>query len=153
LAPPAQELDDPLVQEVLAQLSTGGKFFAELSQELRERPAGDAGDVVPDSQALVEALWRACWAGLITNDTLAPLRSQLGAPPRQGPRRRHRGYSRRGLAWQGSAARSTRVPERANGRWSLVPERARQDRRAVVATAALLDRDGVVTRGSAAHYV
>lgn len=153
LAPPAQELDDPLVQEVLAQLSTGGKFFAEISQELRDRPAGDAGDVAPDSEALVEALWRACWAGLITNDTLAPLRSRLGAPTRQGPRRRRRGYSMRALAWQASAARPTMLPEQAKGRWSLVPERAPQDRRAVVATAALLDRDGVVTRGSAAHYV
>lgn len=152
LAPPAQEVADPLVHKVLAQLFSGGKFFAEILAGLREEATDGAGEAIAP-QMLTEALWRACWAGLISNDTLAPLRSRLGAPGRAAPRRRRRGYSMRALAWQASAARALAVPEQAKGRWSLVPERASQDRRAVVATASLLDRDGVVTRGSAAPYV
>ena len=41
-----------------------------------------------DDPALVAALWELVWAGLLTNDTLAPLRSLLGATGRTGPARR-----------------------------------------------------------------
>ncbi len=72
------------------------------------------GSARPTTPALVAALWDLVWAGLLTNDTLAPLRALLGATGRTGagrgagraPRSR---YGRRGPA--GDA-----VPDRAADR-------------------------------------
>ncbi|CAN5230067.1 hypothetical protein BH09ACT6_BH09ACT6_12270 [soil metagenome] len=103
---------------------------------------------------LVSALWDLVWAGRITNDTLAPLRTLTGggtagrsahSTKRAAPRARMyrgRAYARPTMA--------TRVgPPTVGGRWSLLP-RAESDAtlRAHAMAEFLLDRYGVVTRGS-----
>ncbi|MGE3858307.1 MAG: crosslink repair DNA glycosylase YcaQ family protein [Dehalococcoidia bacterium] len=88
----------------------------------------------------VEALWSLVWAGLVTNDTLHPLRAHLAAPERTR-RSGHGQFRSRRL-----------VPPAAEGRWSAVPM-AEARTPTVWATAVarqLLARHGVVTREAAA---
>src|SRR5690349_5792771 len=102
-----------------------------------------------DDPALVAALWELVWAGLLTNDTLAPLRSLLGTTGRAGPvRRRSAPRSRYGRV--GRPAMPSRTgPPTAAGRWSRVPEREGDPtRRAHAQAEVLLDRHGVLTRGA-----
>lgn len=119
----------PLAARVLAALGSGGaRFFREL-----------ATTTAPESDtALLLALWELVWAGLVTNDTFAPLRAMLRHPPRPGvvPR----------------AGRPTRPgPPAGAGRWSLVPERESEPTRRLHAVASqLLLRHGLVTRGTVA---
>ncbi|CAJ64353.1 MULTISPECIES: ATP-dependent helicase [Frankia] len=103
-----------------------------------------------DDTALTAALWDLVWAGLITNDTLAPLRVALGATGgtaagaarRRPPRPRQSRYGRPTLP------RRTGPPTAA-GRWSLLPERDEDPtRRGHALAEALLDRHGIVTRGA-----
>jgi len=83
-----------------------------------------------DPDAFETALWDLVWAGRITNDTFAPLRS-LGAPrskPRVRPRRQRR-FGAGGLAG-GLAGRMTGGgfgQGLAGGRWSLVKDLAGPD--------------------------
>ncbi len=106
----------------------GALFFAALLEA--------AGGGFP--QDTVDAMWNLVWRGLITNDTLQPLRAHVGSGARE----------KRGRT-PGRPFRSRRVaPPAAEGRWTrLVP------RTAVTATAwsaamgqQLLTRYGVVTR-------
>jgi ATP-dependent Lhr-like helicase len=114
----------------------------------------------PDDTTALEALWDLVWAGLVTNDTFAPVRALVG-----GGVRRVRGRGRRP-----PRALSRSGPPRAAGRWSLVREllgggtsptgtgsepalasladRSPTERGAALA-AQLLDRYGVVTRDAA----
>ena len=88
----------------------------------------------------VDALWELVWAGLITNDTLHPLRAYVKTPDRRA--------ARRGRA---TPFRSRRlVPRTAEGRWSVL-DRSRPTKSSATewgaATAQqLLARHGVVTR-------
>src|SRR5690606_1048268 len=101
-----------------------------------------------DDASLVSALWELVWAGLITNDTLAPLRTLTGhgggAHRTQRAAPRSRMYRGRPLS---RPSMKTRVAPALGGRWSILPL-AEQD--ATVRTAAtaetLLERYGVVTR-------
>ncbi len=174
LAPDPEEAAGPVAAAVLQVLAgAGGMFFPGLAAGVAEvLPDG-----APTSEEVLSALWEVAWAGLVTNDTLTPLRARLGARPRPGTsartRARPRGRSLRALALRqaglatpvvgaagalggtgASAAGSARgpraVPEQALGRWSLVGRRSEASRRATVAALALIDRDGLVTRGSAA---
>ncbi|MEF2977440.1 DEAD/DEAH box helicase [Subtercola sp. YIM 133946] len=114
----------------------------------------DLGSAFFTDDQLVTALWDLVWAGRITNDTLAPLRTLTGgggkgsaahSAKRSAPRSRlyrGRSYARPTMA--------TRVgPPTVGGRWSLLP-RAESDPtlRAHAMAEFLLDRYGVVTRGS-----
>jgi ATP-dependent Lhr-like helicase len=147
LAPPMGTETDELQREVLTVLGTGGGFFF--------RQLADAVGSQDDSQ-LVTALWELVWAGLVTNDTLAPLRmltSGSGAHkrPRTPPRARLSGYRLRSAA-RGYARPASSVqpaPPLASGRWSILPL-AETDAtvRAHATAETLLDRYGVVTRGS-----
>ncbi|MEZ5088543.1 MAG: hypothetical protein R2719_01835 [Micropruina sp.] len=103
-------------------------------------------------QRLADALWELVWAGHVTGDTLAPLRVLLAGgraslKPRTTPARTR--FGRPGLR-RGALPRPSGPPH-ATGRWSLLPE---PDTDATVLAAAraelLLDRYGVVTRGSVA---
>ncbi|MHA3705078.1 ATP-dependent helicase [Jatrophihabitans sp. YIM 134969] len=108
---------------------------------------------------LQPVVWDLVWAGLLTNDTMSALRSLLGATartthstPRRAPRAR---YSRRGtmagMPRSGGLAGATtgRGGPLLAGRWSRVPDRDTDPtRRAVAAADVLLDRYGVVVRGS-----
>ncbi|UFU05162.1 DEAD/DEAH box helicase [Ruania halotolerans] len=105
----------------------------------------------PSAEDILTALWECVWDGRATNDSLAPLRARLGAKPRPGTRTTRRARPR------GRSLRTMRpalpVPDTAVGRWSAVVDRSDAGRRATFAALALLDRDGLVTRGSAALAV
>ena len=110
-------------------------------------------------QELQPVVWDLVWGGLLTNDTLSPLRSLLGATSRtthstarRQPRAR---YSRRGamagMPRSGGLAGATtgRGGPLLAGRWSRTVDRVTDPtRRAVAAADVLLDRYGVVVRGS-----
>src|SRR6476646_5782750 len=125
-------------RDVLDALAGGGAYFF--------RTLADAVGST-DDQALTQTLWDLVWSGHLSNDTLAPLRALLA-----GGRTAHR--PRR------SAPRSTRYcgrpsmpsrsgPPTAAGRWSLLPPTEPDATVRSYATAeVLLDRYGVVTRGS-----
>jgi ATP-dependent Lhr-like helicase len=127
LAPPAAASGDDLAAEVRRLLtSRGALFFNDLLAAMRG----------PRWETLA-ALWSLVWAGEVTNDTLAPLRS-LVAPMGLG--------HRCGLGG-GWLSRCAGLPG-SEGRWSLLPARAatsETERRTALAQQ-LLDRQGVLTR-------
>ncbi|MGH2775933.1 MAG: ATP-dependent helicase [Actinomycetota bacterium] len=123
--------DARAVHDALA--SRGASFFRQIAE---------ATGSTDDSESLL-SLWELVWAGLVTNDTLAPLRSLLwGGRPSSRPSRRRR----RGPAWP-----SRLGPPAGAGRWSLVPRRSTDNtRRAHALTEQLLERHGILTRGALA---
>ena len=152
-----------LHESVLDTLAGGGAYFF--------RTLADAVGST-DDDALLTALWDLTWGGYLTNDTLAPLRALLGGGRtahrrvQQGPRRGR--YAARpgplsGLARSSGASggsmgnRPSRPalparsgPPSAAGRWSLFTPVETDATVVAYATAEiLLDRYGVVTRGSA----
>ncbi|WP_448640514.1 ATP-dependent helicase [Geodermatophilus sp. URMC 63] len=130
---------------VLEQLSVGqAVFFRGLSDLIG----------ATDDTALADVVWDLVWAGLLTNDTLAPLRTRLAgggthkrapAPPRARVDRTRYGRPR-----LGRPAMPTRTgPPTVAGRWSRLPEREPNPTRRTTARAeALLERHGVLTRGA-----
>jgi len=127
-----------LQRSILGALAGGGAyFFRQLSQAVGST----------DDRELHGALWELVWEGLVTNDTLAPLRSYLGATPTR-PRAVPRSRSYRGRTSR-PALPSVSGPPSAAGRWSLLPL-AEEDAtvRGVATAEQLLERYGVVTRGS-----
>ncbi|MCL4722529.1 MAG: DEAD/DEAH box helicase, partial [Gammaproteobacteria bacterium] len=99
---------------------------------------------------LTRALWDLVWAGRLSNDTLAALRALLGQgrpTHRSRPVAPARGRYGRGLP-RAPLPRRTGPPEGA-GRWSALPPlEPDPTARAVARAELLLDRYGVVTRGS-----
>ncbi len=88
-----------------------------------------------DPETVLESLWDLVWAGLVTNDTFAPVRAYVS---------RRKGRNARGRPM------SSRFPAHAQGRWSQTRSLARSpatdtERHAAWAEL-LLDRHGVVTR-------
>ncbi|WP_431680754.1 ATP-dependent helicase [Kitasatospora sp. KL5] len=133
----------PVHTDLLEALAGGyGLLFRQLADRQPDTP----------ESALVEALWDLVWAGYVTNDSLAPLRALLGSgrtagstahrAPRATPRGRYGGAGR--------AFGSRRPgPPTAAGRWSLLPEpSAEATARAAAQAQSLLDRHGVLTRGT-----
>ena len=148
MAPPPEHSTDELQREVLAALSAGGAFFF--------RQLSDAVGSLDDA-ALASALWDLVWAGLITNDTFAPLRALTGGtgahkPQRSTPRARvraPRAYARPTFAEGLRAASARSGPATTAGRWSILPlPETDATVRAKATAETLLDRYGVVTRGS-----
>jgi len=88
LPEPGELTMTPLHGAVLTALSGGGGMFFRM---LSDRAAAVLDGHPADDADLVAALWDLAWAGLVTNDTLAPLRvvTSGGAPTRKpaGPRR------------------------------------------------------------------
>jgi ATP-dependent Lhr-like helicase len=112
----------------------GALFWTDLVQA-----AGTVG-ALPIEADVLGALWDLVWAGEVTNDTLAPLRSAIGGAAR---RRSTRGWPRPG--------RLTRLgPPAGAGRWSLVAPLLEPaptaTERAHARARAMLERYGVVTR-------
>ncbi|MGA8977813.1 MAG: ATP-dependent helicase [Pedococcus sp.] len=141
-------------QQVMADaLSGGGAYFF--------RTLSDAVGSTDDEQVLAD-LWALVWSGRISGDTIAPLRALLSGGrtahrrSTSGPRSsRYAGRQgslgslsgRRGLGRPSLPARSG--PPSGAGRWSLLPESEGDATVRAYATAeVLLDRYGVVTRGS-----
>jgi ATP-dependent Lhr-like helicase len=92
----------------------------------------------------VDALWNLVWQGLVTNDTMQPLRAYTRTEDTRSPKRT-----------RGAPFRSRRlVPPRAEGRWALVAApRATKGSATEWATAMaqqLLARHGLVTRETVA---
>ena len=109
-----------------------------------------------DDTALADLVWDLVWAGVLTNDTLAPLRTRLGgggthrSRRRPPPRARHRPRARTAATRLGRPAMPTRTgPPTVAGRWSRLPDReANATRRTTARAEALLERHGVLTRGA-----
>ncbi|MHB1289425.1 Lhr family helicase, partial [Georgenia sp.] len=168
LAPPPTPGPRPALHEYLlgALGDGGGRFFRELLPG-----AVDGAAALPVE--VLEALWELVWDGLVTNDTLAPLRARLGggrpahATEPRAARARSVGRLRRGslsrTALSGRPAGAVSPPS-AVGRWSLVPGRVpaasvsggagsgptqEHTGRVTAQTLALLERHGVLVRGAA----
>ncbi|HEV2377190.1 MAG TPA: DEAD/DEAH box helicase [Streptosporangiaceae bacterium] len=199
LPPPGEISMTPVHEAVLSALEGGGGlFFRMLYSRAATSLAGNDAHGVPD-QMVAAAVWDLVWAGLLTNDTLAPLRTVLltgPVPAVAGP-----GASRRGLGgpsrvggltglpprdpaaasggpWAapgslratpgglrmggrpGSARRqgfgrpllpTSTGPPTVTGRWSLLPGREAEPARRLHALAqTMLDRHGILTRGTVA---
>ncbi|MGD9903248.1 MAG: DEAD/DEAH box helicase [Vicinamibacterales bacterium] len=88
-------------------------------------------------QDTVEALWTLVWKGLVTNDTLHPLRAHVAGPARGRRDARAARFRSRRL-----------VPPSAEGRWTAVSvvERSSPTAWATVFTQQLLTRHGIVAR-------
>jgi ATP-dependent Lhr-like helicase len=149
--PPPDPVDDALAVALRDALRGDEALFF---SALADRAIGAAG--FETDEAITRAMWDLVWAGLLTNDTLAPLRALLGRgksthtrKPR-APRGRYGRYA--GLTAPGGSPSSSRpVPYGMAGRWSAVPARDADPTRRALATAdVLLDRYGVVTRGAVA---
>ncbi|WP_066905478.1 ATP-dependent helicase [Millisia brevis] len=138
---------DEIQRTILEVLASGGAyFFGQLIEELSTRTGRPA-----DTTETTRALWDLVWAGLVTNDTLAPLRAGLGgssrrAAPSARVRRPTRSAMRRPLLAAGRSA-----DPRVAGRWTLTPVPDTDPTvRAHTLADTLLDRHGVVTRGAVA---
>ena len=143
--------EDEVGSALLAALEGGGGHFF---RSLADRAA------LTDDAAAVTALWDLVWGGWISGDTFAPVRALLAggrAAHRTTPRgpRTSRYAGRRGPLG-GLGSRSPRPgtvlragPPVAVGRWTLLPDRETDPTlRAHAAAELLLDRYGVLTRGS-----
>jgi len=206
LPPPAEITMTPVHDAILAVLEGGGGLFFRM---LADRVAGMLKDHDwrgLSDMAVAAAIWDLVWAGRLTNDTLAPLRTVLGTgrpvfdgvpPGRQavpaapgplagtgsGVNGGVNGHGAAGLGAGGQdprglggagvgpgsmrmSGRSGRIgarrrgygrpvvptrtgPPTVTGRWSLLPDRDPDPtRRSHAIAQALLDRHGIVTRGS-----
>jgi ATP-dependent Lhr-like helicase len=151
LLPPATEelARTPLHDAVLAAL-TGGQamFFRALADAV-----GGADD------ELLAALWDLVWAGMVANDTLAPVRALLGSggTHRARPSASRSRYRRPGAPGRARPSLTGGTPlavargglPAAAGRWYGLPARDLDPtRRAAALADALLERHGVLTRGA-----
>ncbi|MEW1962251.1 DEAD/DEAH box helicase [Microbacterium sp. NPDC077644] len=139
-----------LERALLEALGHGGAYFA---AQLKEMAGAE------NEQSALEALWNLTWAGRVTNDTFAPVRtllaggSQAHKSVRRAPRTRtFRGVSLGSVSFSGGSTAPPR-PTATGGRWSLLTtdradSGAAANRRATVSAGLLLDRYGVVTRGA-----
>ena len=132
----------PLQQEILATLGSGGAyFFRQLADAVGSQ----------DDAALVQALWDLVWAGLINNDTFAPVRSLLagGHTAHRQSRAVPRARLHRGRSMPRPNLPSRSGPPTVSGRWSILPVADESPtRRAHALGETLLERYGVVTRGA-----
>jgi ATP-dependent Lhr-like helicase len=172
---PAGHLDTPLHRALVDALRGGGAYFV---GALAGRVAEALSPEPPPSQAaLVDALWDLVWAGLVSNDGLAPLRARLAGgktthkttasptPSRARTLTMGRYGGRPALRGSGLGLRSAGLAGgglgglggglasaggEAGGRWSVLPAREGDPtRRAHALAAQLLDRHGVLTRAVA----
>jgi ATP-dependent Lhr-like helicase len=132
---------------IIDALAGGGAFF------FRQLATALAVTAQVDDKELASALWDLAWAGLVTNDTLAPLRARLGAtttrPRATPPSRALRGRGRVAMARSVAASLAATAPPTVAGRWSLLPApEASPTIRATALAEQLLERHGVVTRGA-----
>ena len=162
LPDPGEITVTPVHQAILRALEGGGAlFFRTIADRVAATRADQSarGLAATDREVAV-AIWDLVWAGLLTNDTLAPLRTVLGsgrpvAPtpdgsPRQAIGRPGAAVSRRPGFGRGAMPSHTGPPT-VSGRWSVVPPRAEDPTRRLHALSlALLERYGIVIRGAAA---
>ena len=133
LAPDSTPIEFDSAKRIVEILSgRGAIFFDELTKEL----GGFPNDVIRD-------LWDLVWAGYVTNDTLAPLRS-LRASNSSKSKAKMRSARRRFRS-----RRAARIPG-TEGRWSLVHPiesiRPTSTERLTAIAKQLIERYGVLTR-------
>ena len=142
----------------------GALFFRQLADQTARYLLADSEPVRGDAE-VVAAVWDLVWAGLLTNDSLAPLRASVSGRaaahrPRQPAPRRRYARMRAGRAPLPSRA----GPPTAAGRWSLSPvhqppvppppsppppaPQPDPTRRAHARAETFLERHGVLTRGA-----
>jgi len=180
LPEPGEVSMTPVHSAMLEVLGGGGAlFFRMLSDRVGTALSGQlpAGQLPGDTE-IADAIWDLVWAGLLTNDTLAPLRVLLSgpkrraaAPARVGPRPRPGRVAVSGRRYSfgrpvlGSMPTRTGPPT-VSGRWSLLPDRYAAEMAESSGTAGggdadrairahahalmLLERHGVLTRGAMA---
>ena len=147
LTPPDSPPDEPhhrALRQHLAQ--QGASFWPQLVQAISTAELPYSDDVV------LAALWDLVWAGEVTNDTLAPVRSVLGSG--SGSAKSSRSSSSSGGSSRARRPQMGRLsrqgPATAVGRWSLVSglmwPPASPTERAVAQASQLLERYGVLTR-------
>ncbi|HET8928901.1 MAG TPA: ATP-dependent helicase, partial [Microbacterium sp.] len=144
LALPEQEPEDlpPLEQRLVNILGAGGAYFTAQLKTLAD---------AANEQSVIDALWNLTWAGRVTNDTFAPIRTLLagGSQAHKTTRRAPRARMYRGQTLARPNGAAPPRPPALGGRWSLLPEpEADAAQRATAAASLLLDRHGVVTRGA-----
>ncbi|MFS0734092.1 DEAD/DEAH box helicase [Microbacterium sp. 1P10UB] len=143
LVVPDDEIDaDSLEERVLQALAGGGAYFAAQLRQLTD---------AANEQSVVEALWNLTWAGRVTNDTFAPIRTLLGggAQTHRVARKAPRARLYRGTTVSRPSGTTPPRPPAVGGRWSVLPEvESDPTVRATASASLLLDRYGVVTRGS-----
>lgn len=133
----------PLHEAIITILDGGALFFRQLVDRV-----SPVLDTPPDDAEVVAALWDLVWAGIVTADTLSPLRAQVSG---QGAAHQARRSAPRGRYARLRAGRPA-LPSRAGpptvaGRWGLVPERAQDPtQRTYARTESFLERHGVLTR-------
>jgi ATP-dependent helicase Lhr and Lhr-like helicase len=138
LPEPAEITRTPVHEAVLDSLADGGAlFFRTISDRV------NSGGLTVSDADLVAAVWELVWAGLLTNDTLAPLRTALGAG-----RPAHRARTTR----RGRPVMPSRTgPPTVAGRWWLLPEpQTDRTRRSHALAETMLERYGIVIRGAVA---
>ena len=147
LVPDGDGLEEPegLHRALLDHLERrGASFWVDLT-----RAAQEAAEPYDDPTVL-RALWDLVWAGLVTNDSLTPLRAFVGGIGRGGSRAPARAAPR-GRPRPGRLARLG--PPAGAGRWSLVAPLLEPRPSATEAAHAravqLLERYGVLTREAA----
>ncbi|MBB4668297.1 ATP-dependent Lhr-like helicase [Microbacterium marinum] len=141
LDPSADEVT-PFEQSILDALTAGGAYFAVQLAGMVE---------APNEQTVIDALWNLTWSGRVTNDTFAPVRSLLGggAQAHRVTRRTPRTRMFRGTPLAATGRTAPQRPALVGGRWSLLPTPDDDATLRATATAGLLlERYGVVTRGS-----
>ena len=112
-----------------------------------------SGSAVADRSQYVDALWELVWAGLVTGDTFAPVRSLAASGAHRRPsrpsRRERIGSGSLAEDWDGPARTPRVVTPTTAGRWSLVQRSSPTPADRLASDIfAQLDRYGVVTRGS-----
>ena len=194
LPPPVEITTTPVHDAILAVLDGGGAlFFRGLADRVAGQLTGAGSDRIagpgtlgiavgaalgagsdaargasrPSDQVIAAAIWDLVWAGLLSNDTLAPLRTVLRSgrawvATKSGSTRAGIGGSApatgrtgpivaRRPAFGRAAVLSQSGPPTVSGRWSLLPPAEQDQTRRLHARAlSMLDRHGVLIRGAVA---
>ena len=161
LPEPAEITMTPVHEAIMDVLDGGGAlFFRGIADRVARGLADQSAKALAASERdVASAIWDLVWAGRLTNDTLAPLRTVLGtgrpvAPAGEGlakPRGRPGAAVARRPGFGRGAMPSRTGPPTVSGRWSALPPAEHDPTRRLHAQAlALLDRYGILIRGSAA---
>ncbi|MDT5177012.1 MAG: ATP-dependent helicase Lhr and Lhr-like helicase [Mycobacterium sp.] len=138
LAAPAEIEFTDVHREIMAALGHGGAYF------FRQLTTGAS---EADTKA---ALWELIWAGWVTGDTFAPVRALLAGSGRRGGTHRQRQRPPRLSRYSVAHAQTCTTEATVAGRWSALPPAEPESTiRAHFSAELLLNRYGVVTKGSA----
>ncbi|MEY5145501.1 MAG: hypothetical protein RL745_870, partial [Actinomycetota bacterium] len=132
-------------EALLAALRPGGAWFF---RDIKTALADSA--ITATDAAVAAALWDLVWAGVVTNDTFAPLRAYIANSSSRSTSRasRMRPHAPARVRVSSAAVGAAATPAHVVGRWSAVP-RLMADATSRLAAHAdvLLQRHGIVTRG------